>query len=127
MSAASNAPLKPPGRRSRTSAQRVATQADAPDARRIKAVIRQRMAEGATAAEIKTELVSQFGPDVFSIPPHKKRLLAWVLIIGLLLVGAGVVGVLTWSRNRRRRAAAAAPDEERLNQELPPASKPEPP
>jgi cytochrome c-type biogenesis protein CcmH/NrfF len=99
-----------------------ATRPDAPDVRRIKAVIRKRIAEGATPAEIKAELVSQFGPDVLSISPRKKRALAWSLTIGLLLAGAAIV----WSRNRRRRGAEAPRDEERADQQLPPAPQPEP-
>ncbi len=99
-----------------------AVQPNVPDARRIKAVIRQGLAEDATPAEIKSELVAQFGPGVLSIPPYKKRR---ILIVGLLLVGAA--GLLIWLRKRRRRVVAAARDEERRNEELPSASHPEPP
>lgn len=92
-------------------------QSDAPIARRMKAYIRQRIDEGASAEQIKAELVDQFGRTVLSVPPRSGfDLLAWLLPLGGLAVGAVVLGLLAWSWSRRRPGAdappgAAAPDE----------------
>jgi cytochrome c-type biogenesis protein CcmH len=79
-------------------------QSNAEIARRMKALIRQRIAEGATEQQIKAELVDQFGPAVLAEPPKRGfDLLAWVLPIGGAVLGAVAVGVLAWSWSRRRR------------------------
>ena len=44
-------------------------QSDAPVARRMKQIIREQLAAGATEAEIKVDLVDQFGPGVLAEPP----------------------------------------------------------
>jgi cytochrome c-type biogenesis protein CcmH len=101
-------------------------QSDAPVARRMKAYIRERIAAGATAKQIKDELVAEFGTRVLAEPPRRGfDLLAWVLPLALLAVGA--VGVVTaavaWSR---RRPGEPEPDgeppdaalEQRLDDEL---------
>lgn len=76
---------------------------DAPIARRMKAYIRSRLAEGATGNQIKDELVAQFGPGVLAEPPKRGfDLLAWLLPIGGVAVGAVAVGVLAWGWSRRR-------------------------
>lgn len=78
-------------------------QSNAPVANRMKAIIRQRIAEGATEAEIKAELVEQFGEAVLAEPPKRGfDLLAWAL--PLVAVGAGVLGVgaLAWAWKARR-------------------------
>lgn len=91
-------------------------QSDAPIARRMKAIIRERLAEGATAAQIKAELVDQFGPGVLAEPPkHGFDLLAWALPLGALVVGALGVGALAWSWSRRRGVPG---DERSLEPEL---------
>ena len=55
-------------------------QSDAPAARRIKSLIRQRVAECASEQEIKDELVAQFGPAVLAAPPRQGfHWLAWIL------------------------------------------------
>jgi cytochrome c-type biogenesis protein CcmH len=78
-------------------------ESDAPIARRMKAYIRRRLAEGATGGQIKKELVSQFGEGVLSTPPtHGFDLLAWVLPIGGIGVGAVGLGALVWAWSRRR-------------------------
>lgn len=98
-------------------------QSDAPIARRMKAYIRQRLDEGATAEQIKGELVEQFGPRVLSVPPKKGfDLLAWVLPLGGLGIGAVVLGALAWSWSRRRGQdddpADAAPVDEALDRRV---------
>jgi len=84
-------------------------QSNAEIARRMKALIRRRIAEGATEREIKAELVDQFGPAVLAEPPKRGfDLLAWALPIGGAVVGGVAVGVLAWSWSRRRRDDEAA-------------------
>lgn len=85
-------------------------QSDAPVARRMKAIIRERLAEGATGAQIKAELVDQFGPGVLAEPPKRGfDLLAWALPLGALAVGALGVGALAWSWSRRRGVPEVEP------------------
>jgi cytochrome c-type biogenesis protein CcmH len=80
-------------------------QSSSPIATRMKAYIRQRIAAGASAKQIKAELVDQFGPAVLAEPPkHGFDLLAWVLPLGALTLGAVVVGALAVSWSRRREA-----------------------
>lgn len=79
-------------------------QSNAPVARRMKAIIRARIAAGATAAEIKQELVDQFGPAVLAEPPKRGfDLLAWLLPLVGVAVGAVVVGgiAVAWRGARR--------------------------
>ncbi len=77
-------------------------QSDAPVARRMKQVLRERLAAGATEEEIKAELVAQFGPGVLAEPPKSGfDLLAWVVPLGLLGAGALGVGALAWGWSRR--------------------------
>lgn len=90
-------------------------QSDAPVARRMKQIIRTRIAEGATEQQIKDELVAQFGSGVLAEPPKSGfDLLAWLVPLGLL--GAGGVGVAAlawgWSRRRGEPDAGAAVDPE---------------
>jgi cytochrome c-type biogenesis protein CcmH len=78
-------------------------QSDAPIARRMKQIIRERLAAGATEAQIKAELVDQFGPAVLAEPPKSGLdLVAWVVPLGLVLLGAIGVGVIAWGWSRRR-------------------------
>ena len=92
-------------------------QSNAPVAERMKAYIRARIAAGDSAQEIKDALVAEFGPGVLAKPPEGGfGLLAWLLPLGALLVGAVVVGVLVRSWSRRR--TSAAPDEEQLDPAL---------
>ncbi|HVM68926.1 MAG TPA: cytochrome c-type biogenesis protein CcmH [Gaiellaceae bacterium] len=89
----------------------------APIARRMKAVIRQRIAEGRTKSEIKAEFVEQFGPGVLATPPRSGfDLLAWVLPLVGGAAAVAVVGLLTW-RWSRRRGEEAEPE---------PAPRPDP-
>jgi cytochrome c-type biogenesis protein CcmH len=78
-----------------------------PIAERMRAFIRERIAAGDTKSEIKAKLVDQFGESVLAAPPKKGfNLLAWLLpLIGLAL-GAVVLAVLArrWSRSRAGRA-----------------------
>jgi cytochrome c-type biogenesis protein CcmH len=76
---------------------------DAPVARRMKAIIRARLAAGVSASAIKAELVDQFGPGVLAEPPKRGfDLLAWALpLAGVALAVVGV-GALAWGWSRQR-------------------------
>ena len=91
-------------------------QSDAPVARRMKAFIRARIAAGASEDEIKAELVDQFGRAVLAEPPKQGLdLLAWLLPIAGVALGAVVVGALAWRWSRGRGVETA---EEPLDPEL---------
>ncbi len=101
-------------------------QSNAPIANRMKTYIRVRIAAGDSAAEIKAQLVDQFGPAVLAEPPKRGfDLLAWLLPLGAVAIGAVVVAALalTWSRRRDDEDGAAVADldpelELRLDEEL---------
>jgi len=101
-------------------------QSNAPIAVRMKIYIRDRIAAGDSAGEIKAQLVDQFGPGVLAEPPKRGfDLLAWLLPIGAVVIGAVVVGALalTWSRRRDAATDHEEPDldpeiERRLDMEL---------
>ena len=86
----------------------------------MKQIIRLHIAAGWTEAEIKADLVDQFGPGVLAEPPKSGfDLLAWLLPLGLLVAGAFGVGIVAWGWSRRRDAPDG--DEEppdRLDPEL---------
>lgn len=91
-------------------------QSTAPIAERMKAVIRARIAAGDTEEEIKDALVAEFGPAVLAEPPGGGfGLLAWLLPLAALVVGAVVVAVLVrrWSRRSPPEA-----DSDRLDPQL---------
>jgi cytochrome c-type biogenesis protein CcmH len=101
-------------------------QSDAPVAQRMKQIIRERLAAGASEAQIKAELVDQFGPGVLAEPPKSGfDLLAWLVPLGVLVAGAVGVGLIAWGWSRRRtdseEATPAALDaelERRVDAEL---------
>jgi cytochrome c-type biogenesis protein CcmH len=76
---------------------------NSPIAERMRAFIRTRIAAGDTKSEIKAKLVAQFGESVLAAPPKRGfSLLAWILPLAGLAVGAVVLAVLAlrWSRTR---------------------------
>jgi cytochrome c-type biogenesis protein CcmH len=99
-------------------------QSDAPVAQRMKQLIRQRIAEGKSADEIKAELVDSFGRGVLAEPPKSGfDLLAWLLPLAGAAVAAAVVGVLAWRWSRARSDAGGdgdgdGPGDEPLDPEL---------
>ncbi|TML21530.1 MAG: cytochrome C biogenesis protein CcdA [Actinobacteria bacterium] len=98
-------------------------QSDSPVANRMKAYIRTRIAAGDSAQQIKDALVAQFGPGVLARPPKGGfGLLAWLLPLVAVGVGAVVVGLLVTRWSRRRAPPAAEPLdpalERRVDEEL---------
>ena len=84
-------------------------ESDSPIARRMKAYIRTRLDQGATERQIKDELVAQFGEGVLASPPtHGFDLLAWVLPIGGIGLGAAGLGALAWAWSRKREPGEPA-------------------
>ena len=78
-------------------------QSTAPIADRIRQFISARIAAGDTKSEIKRKLVLQFGPAVLAEPSkHGFNLLAWVLPLVGLGVGALALGALSWRWSRGR-------------------------
>jgi cytochrome c-type biogenesis protein CcmH len=78
-------------------------QSDAPVAQRMKQIIRERLAAGASEKQIKAELVDQFGPGVLAEPPKSGfSLLAWLVPLAVLVAGAVGVGLIAWGWSRRR-------------------------
>ena len=76
---------------------------NAPIADRMRAFIRARIAAGDTKSEIEAKLVDQFGESVLASPPKSGfNLLAWILPLAGIALGAVVLAVLArrWSRTR---------------------------
>ena len=98
-------------------------QSNAAVALRMKQFVRARIAAGDTKSEIKDRLVAEYGPQILAAPPRKGfNLLAWLLPIAGVLVGAALLGLLAFRSSRREPAAAAArldPGlEQRVDEEL---------
>jgi cytochrome c-type biogenesis protein CcmH len=96
---------------------------------RERAFIRRRASSPvcASKAQIKRELVAQFGPQILAAPPKRGfDLLAWLLPIAGILAAAVAIGALAWRWSRGRDAApvvagggALDPElERRLDEEL---------
>ena len=87
-------------------------QSTAPIALRMKAFIRTRIAAGDSEQQIKDSLVAEFGPGILAEPPGGGfGLLAWLLPLAALLVGAVAVTFLVRTWTRRRDAAPAGADD----------------
>ncbi len=68
-------------------------QSNAPVAEQMKTEIRRRIAQGWSERQILDEMVANYGPGVLSTPAtHGFDLLAWVLPIGGILIGAAGLG-----------------------------------
>jgi cytochrome c-type biogenesis protein CcmH/NrfF len=90
-------------------------QSDSAAALRIEAFIQTRIDQCATADQIKSELVANFGAGILAAPPHKGfDLLAWWLPLGGLAAGALLLGfgVWRWSRARTPEDRPPPVDEE---------------
>jgi cytochrome c-type biogenesis protein CcmH len=94
-------------------------QSDAPIARRMKAYIRERIAAGASAAQIKRELIDEFGPGVLAEPPKRGfDLLAWALPLAAVAIGAVALGAAVWAWSRRTGDGGDAVGQEPLDADL---------
>jgi cytochrome c-type biogenesis protein CcmH/NrfF len=98
-------------------------QSDSSAARRIEAFIQTRIDQCATAGQIKSELVANFGAGILAAPPHKGfDLLAWWLPLGGLAAGALLLGFGVWRWSRARTPEVRPPpvdeDTERRLDEL---------
>jgi cytochrome c-type biogenesis protein CcmH len=81
---------------------------NAPAANQIRRFVRARIAAGDSKSEIEDKLVAEFGRGVLASPPKEGfDLLAWVLPLLALGLGAAVIGVLVvrWSRSRESAPA----------------------
>jgi cytochrome c-type biogenesis protein CcmH len=93
-------------------------QSDSAAARQIEAFISQRIAQCATAQEIESELVANYGPAILAAPPHKGfDLLAWWLPIVGVLAGGVILAIGVWRWSRRREAEEPEPQESGLDEE----------
>jgi cytochrome c-type biogenesis protein CcmH len=93
-------------------------QSDSAVAGRIRAFIRRRIAACATASQIKSELVDQFGESILAAPPKKGfDLLAWWLPLGGIIIGAAAIGAGVWRWSRRDGSEPPAVGPERLDPE----------
>jgi cytochrome c-type biogenesis protein CcmH len=72
-----------------------------PIADRMRTYIRRWIAQGDTKSEIKAKLVAQFGKGVLAAPPKRGfGLLAWLLPLAGILVGAAALGFGAWKWSR---------------------------
>jgi cytochrome c-type biogenesis protein CcmH len=103
-------------------------ESDSPFANELKAEVARRIALCQTERQILDAMVAEFGPTVLSTPQtHGFDLLAWILPLGGIALGAGALGVGArhWSRVRTTASddsaqpeALAPEDEQRVDEEL---------
>jgi cytochrome c-type biogenesis protein CcmH/NrfF len=92
---------------------------DSAAAQQIKGFISRRIAQCASAQQIKSELVVNYGQGIIAAPSHKGfDLLAWWLPVAGVLGGALVLAVGVWQWSRRRETNEPdAPEESELDEE----------
>jgi cytochrome c-type biogenesis protein CcmH len=91
------------------------SQSDSPAAEQIKQFIRSAIAQGQTKSQIKDALVRNYGESILAAPPeHGFNLLAWLLPIVGVVLGALVLGGAAW-RWSRNRAVERPVDEPSVN------------
>jgi cytochrome c-type biogenesis protein CcmH len=96
---------------------------NSPAADRMKLFIAQRIEAGDDKQEIIDALVAEFGRGVLATPPKEGfDLVAWVVPIGLVLIGLAAIPFVTrsWARRRGDEPAPeiSAEDAARLDEEL---------
>jgi cytochrome c-type biogenesis protein CcmH len=85
--------------------------AESPQSQRERAYIRGLIAAGKTEAQIKSELVAQYGASVLALPSAKGfDLAAYLVPVAVVLALIGVLALLlpSWRRHARAQAAASA-------------------
>jgi len=96
-------------------------QSTSPVAEQMKAYIRKHIAMGWTKSRIEDGLIAQLGPSVIGVPrKHGFDLLAWLLPLLGIAVGAVALaaGAWYWSRNRAAENALATAGGPPLDPEL---------
>ena len=103
-------------------------ESSSPFANELKAEVARRIALCQSEQTILDAMVSEFGPSVLSTPQtHGFDLIAWILPIGGILLGAAALGVGARHWTRARTAASVdstrssgldAEDERRVDEEL---------
>ena len=86
--------------------------ADSPSetANQMRAIIRQRLADGETPEQVVAYFVDKYGLWILLAPPRQGfNLLVWIAPFAALAVGLLVVGVVTLRWRRRARLAPASP------------------
>ena len=84
---------------------------ESPAANQIRAVIAAKIARCETAAQIKRELVADYGDRILAAPPHKGfDLLAWWLPLGGIIAGALAIGYGVWRWSRRDTSGPPPPE-----------------
>jgi cytochrome c-type biogenesis protein CcmH len=83
---------------------------DAPVAQQMKEYIRKWIALGWTRSQIEDQMVADFGIGVLGVPRKSGfDLLAWVLPIGGILLGALALGAAAWYWSRNRGPGGLTP------------------
>lgn len=74
-------------------------------------LIAEQLAAGATDTEVIADFVAQYGPQVLNEPPRSGfHLVAWILPVVVLALGATVAGTVVGRDRRQARQAAQAPN-----------------
>ncbi len=96
-------------------------ESSSPFANQMKADVARRIAACQSEQQILDAMVAQFGTAVLSTPQtHGFDLIAWLLPLGGIVVGAAAIGGAAWHWSRKRGgdrprpAPALDPDDERL-------------
>ena len=101
--------------------------AQAPESFSERQYIRDLIAQGESAAQIKRNMVAQYGPAVLAVPPARGfNLVVYVLppVLVAIAIVALALTVPRWRRRAREARAPAAPpprnadDDRRLNEDL---------
>jgi cytochrome c-type biogenesis protein CcmH len=85
--------------------------AESPQSQRERAYIRGLIAEGKTEAQIKSELVAQYGNSVLALPSAKGfDLAAYLVPVAVVLALIGMLALLlpSWRRHARSQTATSA-------------------
>jgi cytochrome c-type biogenesis protein CcmH/NrfF len=93
-------------------------QSNSAAAQQIERFISLRISQCATAQQIESELVANYGAGILAAPPHKGfDLLAWWLPIVGVLAGALVLAAGVWRWSRRREPESEEPADSGLDEE----------